>query len=204
MNTAKNYVVGLTGGIGSGKSAAAAMFRAWGIEVINADALAREVVEPGQPALNDIAAHFGSDILTAESYLDRAALRRIVFSNPEQKSWLENLLHPLIAVLLQQRLNATESPYTILESPLLLETEQYKLVARVLVIDASEEIQIDRTVKRDGSDEGVIRSIIASQIDRAKRIQHADDLVSNEEGLEQLRAKIEVLHNKYIGLVTKQ
>jgi len=204
MNTAKNYVVGLTGGIGSGKSAAAAMFRAWGIEVINADALAREVVEPGQPALNDIAAHFGSDILTAESYLDRAALRRIVFSNPEQKSWLENLLHPLIAVLLQQRLNATESPYTILESPLLLETEQYKLVARVLVIDASEEIQIDRTVKRDGSDEGVIRSIIASQIDRAKRIQHADDLVSNEEGLEQLRAKIEVLHYKYIGLVTKQ
>tara|TARA_B100000795_G_scaffold154057_1_gene115485 strand:- start:814 stop:1428 length:615 start_codon:yes stop_codon:yes gene_type:complete len=204
MNTAKNYVVGLTGGIGSGKSAAAAMFRAWGIEVINADALAREVVEPGQPALNDIAAHFGSDILTAESYLDRAALRRIVFSNPEQKSWLENLLHPLIAVLLQQRLNATESPYTILESPLLLETEQYKLVERVLVIDASEEIQIDRSVKRDGSDEGVIRSIIASQIDRAKRIQHADDLVSNEEGLEQLRAKIEVLHNKYIGLVTKQ
>ena len=204
MNTAKNYVVGLTGGIGSGKSAAAAMFRAWGIEVINADALAREVVEPGQPALNDIAAHFGSDILTAESHLDRAALRRIVFSNPEQKSWLENLLHPLIAVLLQQRLNATESPYTILESPLLLETEQYKLVERVLVIDASEEIQIDRTVKRDGSDEGVIRSIIASQIDRAKRIQHADDLVSNEEGLEQLRAKIEVLHNKYIGLVTKQ
>ena len=204
MNTAKNYVVGLTGGIGSGKSAAAAMFRAWGIEVINADALAREVVEPGQPALNDIAAHFGSDILTAESYLDRAALRRIVFSNPEQKSWLENLLHPLIAVLLQQRLNATKSPYTILESPLLLETEQYKLVERVLVIDASEEIQIDRTVKRDGSDEGVIRSIIASQIDRAKRIQHADDLVSNEEGLEQLRAKIEVLHNKYIGLVTKQ
>lgn len=204
MNTAKNYVVGLTGGIGSGKSAAAAMFRAWGIEVINADALAREVVEPGQPALNDIAAHFGSDILTAESYLDRAALRRIVFSNPEQKSWLENLLHPLIAVLLQQRLNATESPYTILESPLLLETEQYKLVERVLVIDASEEIQIDRSVKRDGSDEGVIRSIIASQIDRAKRIQHADDLVSNEEGLEQLRAKIEVLHYKYIGLVTKQ
>ena len=204
MNTAKNYVVGLTGGIGSGKSAAAAMFRAWGIEVINADALAREVVEPGQPALNDIAAHFGSDILTAESYLDRAALRRIVFSNPEQKSWLEDLLHPLIAVLLQQRLNATESPYTILESPLLLETEQYKLVERVLVIDASEEIQIDRSVKRDGSDEGVIRSIIASQIDRAKRIQHADDLVSNEEGLEQLRAKIEVLHNKYIGLVTKQ
>ena len=204
MNTAKNYVVGLTGGIGSGKSAAAAMFRAWGIEVINADALAREVVEPGQPALNDIAAHFGSDILTAESYLDRAALRRIVFSNPEQKSWLENLLHPLIAVLLQQRLNATESPYTILESPLLLETEQYKLVERVLVIDASEEIQMDRTVKRDGSDEGVIRSIIASQTDRAKRIQHADDLVSNEEGLEQLRAKIEVLHNKYIGLVTKQ
>ena len=204
MNTAKKYVVGLTGGIGSGKSAAAEIFRACGIEVIDADTLAREVVEPGQPALSDIAAHFGSDLVTAEGYLDRAALRRIVFSNPEQRSWLESLLHPLIAELLQRRLNATKSPYAILESPLLLETEQYKLVERVLVIDVSEETQIDRAARRDGSDEEIIKSIIASQIDRAERIQRADDLVSNEESLEQLRESIEALHSKYMGMVTEQ
>ncbi|MDA0281647.1 MAG: dephospho-CoA kinase [Proteobacteria bacterium] len=204
MNTAKRYVVGLTGGIGSGKSAAAEIFRTCGIEVIDADSLAREVVELGQPALGDIAAHFGSGILTAQGHLDRAALRKIVFSNPEHKSWLENLLHPLIAELLQRRLNATKSPYAILESPLLLETEQYKLVDSVIVIDVNEEIQIDRSVRRDGSDEAVIRSIIASQIDRAGRIQRADDLVSNEAGLEQLREKIEALHRKYLGMVTEK
>jgi dephospho-CoA kinase len=204
MNTAKRYVVGLTGGIGSGKSAAAEIFRTCGIEVIDADSLAREVVELDQPALGDIAAHFGSGILTAQGHLDRAALRKIVFSNPEHKSWLENLLHPLIAELLQRRLNATKSPYAILESPLLLETEQYKLVDSVIVIDVNEEIQIDRSVRRDGSDEAVIRSIIASQIDRAGRIQRADDLVSNEAGLEQLREKIEALHRKYLGMVTEK
>lgn len=204
MSAAKRYVVGLTGGIGSGKSAAAQIFRTCGVEVIDADSLAREVVEPGQPALSDIAAYFGSELLTAEGHLDRAALRKIVFSNPEQKSWLENLLHPLIAKLLQRRLNATKSPYAILESPLLLETEQYKLVDRVIVIDVNEEIQIARSVRRDGSDEAVIRSIIASQIDRPKRIQHADDLVSNEEGLEQLREKVEALHSKYLGMVAEK
>ena len=204
MSAAKRYVVGLTGGIGSGKSAAAQIFRTCGVEVIDADSLAREVVEPGQPALSDIAAYFGSELLTAEGHLDRAALRKIVFSNPEQKSWLENLLHPLIAELLQRRLNATKSPYAILESPLLLETEQYKLVDRVIVIDVNKEIQIARSVRRDGSDEAVIRSIIASQIDRSKRIQHADDLVSNEEGLEQLREKVEALHSKYLGMVAEK
>lgn len=204
MNFAKKYVIGLTGGIGSGKSAAADIFRTYGIEVIDADSLAREVVEVGQPALDDIAAHFGSNILTAKGHLDRAALRKIVFSIPEQKSWLEDLLHPLIAELLQCRLNATKSPYAILESPLLLETKQYKLVDRVTVIDVSEEIQIDRSVRRDGSDQAAIRSIIASQINRAGRIQRADDLVSNEEGLEQLREKIEALHSKYLRMVTKK
>lgn len=202
MNTAKRYVVGLTGGIGSGKSAAAEIFRALGVEVIDADTIAREVVERGQPALRDIATHFGSDILTAEGNLDRAALRRIVFSNPEHKSWLENLLHPLIAELLQRRLNGTESSYAILESPLLLETEQYKLVKRVLVIDASEQTQLARAIRRDGSDEKIIRSIIASQISRAERVQRADDLVSNEESLEKLKANIEALHSKYMEMVT--
>tara|TARA_B110000444_G_C18817410_1_gene585863 strand:- start:542 stop:1156 length:615 start_codon:yes stop_codon:yes gene_type:complete len=204
MSTAKRVVVGLTGGIGSGKSAAARIFRELGVDVIDVDALAREVVEPGQPALSDITAHFGSELLTAEGRLDRAALRSIVFSNPEHKFWLENLLHPLIAELIQRRLDATKSPYAILESPLLLETEQHKLVDRVLVIDASEPTQIDRSVRRDGSDEELIRSIIASQIDRDVRNQKADDLVTNEDSLEQLRENIESLHSKYMEMVTEQ
>lgn len=201
MSSAEKVVIGLTGGIGSGKSSAARIFRELGVDVIDADALAREVVEPGQPALNDIATHFGSELLNTDGTLDRAALRSIVFSNPEHKSWLEDLLHPLIAEKLQHRLSASKSPYTILESPLLLETEQHKLVERVLVIDASETTQIDRSTRRDDNDEKLIRSIIASQIDRSDRIQQADDLVCNEGNLEQLRENIESLHRKYMELV---
>lgn len=204
MKTSRKYIIGLTGGIGSGKSAAAKIFRELGVAIVDADTLAREVVEPGQPALQDIAAHFGKTILTSEGELDRAALRTIVFSNSEEKSWLENLLHPLIAELIQQRLNAAGSPYAILESPLLLETEQHKLVQRVLVIDVSKETQLARAVARDGSDAEAIKSIIASQIDRAARIQHADDLVSNEGDFEQLRESIEALHYKYMEMATAQ
>lgn len=204
MNTRKKYVVGLTGGIGSGKSAAAEIFRVLGVHVVDADALAREVVEPGQPALVDIAKHFGSDILTAEGLLDRAALRKIVFSNPEHKFWLEKLLHPRIAKLMQLRLNESKSAYAILESPLLLETEQHKLVDRILVVDVTEETQLARAVRRDGSDVTTIKSIIASQIGRVARTQRADDLVLNEGSLEQLQENITLLHAKYLGIATKQ
>lgn len=203
MNTTKKYVVGLTGGIGSGKSAAAEAFRALGVDVIDADRLSREVVEAGQPALKEIASHFGDDILTPQGSLDRAALRKIVFSDPIQKSWLEHLLHPLIADLIKLRLNEAGSAYVILESPLLLETEQYKLVDRILVIDASEEQQLARSVRRDGSDVETIRSIIASQIDRDKRSQRADDLILNEGSLELLRENIESLHTYYMGIAAK-
>ena len=204
MSSLKRLVVGLTGGIGSGKSAAAEVFTALGVDVIDADTLAREVVEPGEPALDEIATHFGDDILSPEGSLDRAALRKLIFSNPDQKAWLENLLHPLIAELLQRRLSETKSPYAILESPLLLETEQHRMVSRVLVIDVSVETQLARAVNRDGSDVEVIRSIIASQIERSERIRRADDLVSNEDGLEQLRHRIAELHNKYLKMASEQ
>lgn len=204
MSSNEKFIVGLTGGIGSGKSAAADMFRALGVDVIDADAIAREVVEPGQPALSDIVSHFGDNLLTAQGRLDRAALRKIVFSNPDQKSWLENLLHPLIADLLQRRLNETQSPYAILESPLLFETEQHRLVARVLAIDVSEETQLSRTLDRDGGDAELIRSIIGSQIKRADRIRLADDLLPNEGNLEQLRSGVETLHRKYRKMATEQ
>ena len=202
MHAAKNYTVGLTGGIGSGKSAAADIFRSLGVQIVNADELSREVVEVGQPALEEIAEHFGRNILSTDGSLDRAALRKIVFSDHEAKTWLENLLHPLIAKLLQERLAETSSAFTILESPLLFETGQYKFVDRVLVIDVDEQTQLSRAMARDGSDKAVIRSIIASQISRDERIRRADDVVSNEGSLNQLKEHIESLHNHYRGIAT--
>jgi len=202
MHAAKNYIVGLTGGIGSGKSAAADIFRSLGVQIVNADELSREVVAVGQPALEEIAEHFGRNILSTEGSLDRAALRKIIFSDREAKAWLENLLHPLIAKLLQERLTETSSAYTILESPLLFETEQHKFVDRVLVIDVDEQTQLARAMARDGSDKAVIQSIIAAQISRDERIRRADDVVSNEGNLNQLKEHIEALHDHYRGIVT--
>ena len=204
MNAAHKFVVGLTGGIGSGKSAAADIFRSFGVNVVNADDLSREVVEPGQPALASIAAHFGEDILNPDGSLDRASLRTLVFSNSEHKSWLEALLHPLIAELIRARLGETESDYSILESPLLFETEQHRFVDRILVVDVSEETQLARAMNRDGSDADTIRSIIASQIERTERTSRADDVVCNEGSLEMLRDSIETLHRKYQGMAAQQ
>jgi len=204
MNPKKKLVVGLTGGIGSGKSVAAQTFRALGIQVVDADALAREVVLPGRPALSKIAERFGSEIILSDGSLDRAALRTIVFSDPEQKTWLEHLLHPQIAELLQRRLNEAASAYVVLESPLLLETDQHSLVDRILVIDVSEEIQLARALERDGSDAGIIRSIIASQVDRTERVCRADDVVLNEGSPEQLDEAIRSLHSQYIEVEIQQ
>lgn len=203
MKTTKRYVVGLTGGIGSGKSAVATIFRRLGIDVVDADQLAREVVEPGQSALEQIASRFGDDILTAAGTLDRAALRALVFSNPQQKTWLENLLHPLIRELLNTRLSESDSAYAVLESPLLLETGQHALVDRVLVVDVEEETQFSRAIARDGSDAETIRSIIASQIDRKNRLERADDVLDNNGSLESLKAAVEALHLKYQKLATE-
>lgn len=203
MNTERKFIVGLTGGIGSGKSAAAEVFKSLGITVVNADDLSREVVEPGQAALKEISKRFGDEILSEDGSLHRAQLREIVFTQVEHKDWLESLLHPLIAELIVSRLHSAQSDYAILESPLLLETEQYKLVDRILVIDASEESQLTRALKRDGSDEAVIRSIIASQIDRSLRIERADDVVINEESLSELEAAIHSLHQQYREMALK-
>jgi dephospho-CoA kinase len=200
----EKFVVGLTGGIGSGKSTVAEMFAALGVNVVDADTLAREVVEPDQPALRSIAAHFGANILQTDGSLDRAALRKIIFSKREHKDWLESLLHPLINNLLLTRIKESRSAYCILESPLLLETEQHKLVNRVLVIDVQEETQLSRAALRDDSDETVIRNIIESQISRKERIQIADDIIDNEQSLGQLQSKVEALHKHYLILADTQ
>ncbi|MDF1767013.1 MAG: dephospho-CoA kinase [Gammaproteobacteria bacterium] len=191
-------IIGLTGGIGSGKSAAADRFAEKGIDLVDADLLAREVVEPGTEGLLAIEAHFGSSILTAEGTLDRAQLRSLIFAAPDEKAWLENLLHPLINRLMRARLSAGTSPYCLLVSPLLLETEQAQLVDRVLVIDVLPETQLSRTLSRDGSSRETIEAIIASQIDRETRLARADDVISNEDSIEALHRAVDSQHEKYL------
>jgi len=194
------YVVGLTGGVGSGKSTVAAHFAKLGIQIINADVLAREVVAVGSHALSAIAEHFGSNILSNDGKLNRAKLRQLVFANEEERLWLERLLHPLIANLMQKRIAECQSEYCILESPLLLETTQHSLVDRILVIDVSETTQLQRTLQRDNSDEKTIRAIMAAQMLREERLQRADDVIANDNSLTLLEPQVERLHNIYIEL----
>jgi len=193
-------VIGLTGGIGSGKSTVGKLFAELGIELVDADQLAREVVAPHSPALKEIAGHFGEGLLLADGNLDRAALRKTVFADPAQRRWLEQLLHPLIGELLTTRLNACRSPYCILESPLLLETSQHELVDRVLVVDVSEATQLQRALLRDGSDEATIKGIIAAQMPRSERLAKADEILDNEGSPAQLLPRIKELHDKFLTL----
>ncbi len=197
------FVVGLTGGIGSGKSTVAEYFQALAVCLVDADVIARDVVEPGSAALDSIAQHFGSSILQQAGSLDRSQLRHIVFSQPQQKDWLEGLLHPLIAQCMQSTIANCESVYCLLVSPLLLETDQQKLVDRVLVVDVSESNQLARTLARDGGDELTIRAIINSQISRQSRLQHADDVLDNEQSQGQLKSAVATLHNRYLEMANE-
>ncbi|ROQ20870.1 dephospho-CoA kinase [Marinimicrobium koreense] len=190
-------VIGVTGGIGSGKSSVMRAFQAKGIEAVDADDMARVVVEPGQPALNAIAEHFGPDILTPEGTLNRPSLRTIIFSDPDAKTWLEALLHPLINRELRSRLAAAQGPYALLVSPLLFETGQDKLVDRILVVDVPESVQLARASARDGADPEQIRRIMASQMSREERLRRADDVLDNSGDLADLERQVGELHGKY-------
>jgi len=196
--------VGLTGGIGSGKTTVANHFAALGIELIDADLIAREVVSRGTSGLNEIAQHFGTSILLENGELNRAKLREIVFDKPEERNWLEQLTHPLIAALIQQRLEESASAYSILVSPLLLETSQRDYVDRILVIDVSKETQLARTLSRDGSSEETIKAIIAAQINRQDRLSQADDVINNEESSDTIAEKVRQLHQSYLDLALLQ
>lgn len=194
------FILGLTGGIGSGKSAASAYFRDKGIVVVDADIVAREVVEPGQPALLAIKQRYGSEALHDDGTLNRAWLRAKVFAEPDERKWLESQTHPRIRDSIIAQLKAATSPYAILESPLLFESGQSELVARTLVIDVPEEIQVERASSRDGNEEEQIRRIIAAQIPRSERLQRADDAVDNSGNLEALYSQLEPLHQSYLQL----
>lgn len=196
-------MVGLTGGIGSGKTTVANQFASYGIDLVDTDIISREVVQSGKPALNEIAAHFGSELINADGMLEREKLRKIIFADEAEKKWLESLLHPLIAELLISKIESTTSPYCMLVSPLLLETSQRDLADRILVVDVSEATQIQRTLERDDSDENTIRAIIASQIDRQSRLQAADDILENEADVTTLKLSITKLHEQYLNLVSQ-
>ena len=202
MNTpsAHPWILGLTGGIGSGKSAAAEHFAALGVHVVDADHAARWVVEPGRPALSQIAEHFGEQVLQADGQLNRGALRALIFSDPEQRRWLEALLHPLIREEIANNLAQAQSPYAILVSPLLIESGQHTTTQRVLVIDVPQALQIQRTLKRDNTSEEQVHAILKAQASREDRLRHADDVLTNDRDLEALKTEVERLHHFYLTL----
>lgn len=194
-------IVGLTGGIGSGKTAATDSFAELGVDVIDADLMSREVVKKGRPALDQIAARYArQNILLADGTLDRRALRDIIFENPGEKIWLESLLHPLIRDEIISRLERSTSAYSILSSPLLLETDQQSLCDRVLVIDAPESLQISRTIGRDNTNEQSVKAILANQLERSKRLARADNVIINDSDLETLQNAVRQLHQTYLSM----
>ena len=200
----RKLIIGLTGGIGSGKSEVSRRFQSLGIVVVDADEVARLVVEPGQAALADIATHFGSHIVSVDGRLNRALLRKIIFSQPEEKRWLEALLHPLINQEIRQQLADATSPYTMLSSPLLLETRQHELVDRILVIDASEALQVARAGSRDGNSSEQIKAIMATQLSREARNSRADDIIHNHGDLLELDEQVNTLHQQYMALTVTE
>ena len=199
-SVATPWILGLTGGIGSGKSAAAEHFIHLGIDLVDADHAARWVVEPGRPALSRIAEHFGSGVLHPDGQLDRAALRKLIFEVPEERLWLEALLHPLIAEEIRSHLARARSPYAILVSPLLIESGQYSMTQRILVIDVPQSLQIQRTLQRDGISEQQVQAILKAQSSREDRLNHADDVLVNDQDLAWLHGEVERLHHFYLTL----
>ncbi len=199
------YVVAITGGIGSGKTTIANQFAALGIEVVDADVIAREVVEPGTPALAAIADHFGPDVIEPSGQLDRRALRERVFSDPQAKGWLNALLHPLIRSEMLRQCAAASSPYCLLVVPLLVENKLTGLANRVLVIDVDEATQVERTCRRDGVGTEQARAIIAAQASRSERLAAADDVIENHNGSEMaIKTRILALHETYLAIASQQ
>ena len=196
--TENPLIVGLTGGIGSGKSTIAKQFAALGIVSVDADQASRAVVEPGMPALAAIEAYFGATIITPDGELNRPTLREIIFSDPAQKTWLETLLHPLIRDWIMAQLQAADSDYVILESPLLFETDQHKLVDTVLLVDVPVALQLERASTRDGSNKEQIQLIVDAQMPRQEKRDRADFEFDNAQPLDSLAARVLALHREFL------
>jgi dephospho-CoA kinase len=193
-------IVGLTGGIGSGKSTIAALFQKLGVPVIDADDIARQLVQPGMPALNEIVDTFGPDCLTSDGTLDRRRMRERVFSRPDEKKLLESILHPKIRHAMLQQVAALETRYCILSIPLLLEQGWQDLVDRVLVIDCPETLQMARICKRDHISAQQAQLILDHQADRLARLEIADEIITNTGDLAELLQQVTALHRHYLQL----
>jgi dephospho-CoA kinase len=194
-----SFVVGLTGGIGSGKSAAAAEFERLGATVVDTDVIAHELTQPGGRAIPELERVFGSEVLGDSGAMDRAKMRERVFADPAAKKALEALLHPMIREESERRIARATGPYVVHVVPLLLESSDYRSrVDRVLVIDAPEEMQLERVRARSGLSEAEIRAIIAAQATRAERLAAADDVIENRGTIDALRRQVAAYHRKYL------
>lgn len=191
-------IIGLTGGIGSGKTTVSGLFAEQGVAVIDADVAAREVTAPGQAAVQEIAVEFGAELVDGAGELDRAKLREIVFASAEKRGRLEGILHPRISAQMDEQLAQARGPYCVLCVPLLFETGRDYGVDRVLVVDAPEALQIERALQRDGSSRATIEGILGAQINRHERLARADDVIDNDSDLFSLRGRVAALHQDYL------
>ncbi|WP_039989846.1 dephospho-CoA kinase [Paraglaciecola arctica] len=195
-----NFVVGISGGIGSGKTTVTDLFAKYGIDVIDADVIAREVVEPGTPALEAIVAKFGESVLDQAGSLDRAKLRTLVFEDTEVKNWLNQLLHPAIREQMLLQTQQAKSAYCLLSVPLLVENKLYQQVDRVVIVDVDEQTQLQRTLLRDKTNEPQIRAIMSAQATRQQRLAVADDVIDNNGKADDLGKQVAQLHQGYLQL----
>lgn len=192
--------IGLTGGIGSGKSAASGVFQSLGVPLIDADDVSRQVVSPGLPALKEIIEHFGTDVVDEHGELDRRCMRQIVFNDEQARGKLESIIHPRVYEEIRKFVETVSFPYCIISSPLLIEKQDHYNLDRILVIDTPESLQLARASKRDNSNEEDIEKIIHSQIPRQTRLQAADDIIVNDSDLEFLQSQVNSMHDKYLAL----
>jgi dephospho-CoA kinase len=198
------YVVGLTGGIGSGKSAAADAFGRLGATVVDTDAIAHELTGPGGLAIGEIKRLFGPEFISESNALNREKMRALVFSEPAQKKRLEGLLHPMIRAESTRRISASTSPYVVHVVPLLIESQDYRSrVRRVLVVDCPESLQVERVLARSGLAAEQVAAIIKSQVSREKRLGAADDVIDNSGSIDALQQQVEKLHEKYLALAAR-
>lgn len=196
-----SLIIGLTGGIGCGKSIVASKFANLGVEIIDTDQISRKVVASGSATLTEIVKHFGTKILQPTGKLDRKKLAAIVFNDHSEKTWLEQLLHPLILERMHDAINNSHSKYTIAVIPLLIETSSSIKIDRILVIDCPEGLQISRTMQRDKISEPEVRNIMAQQASREQRLLSANDILENNLGLDELSQQVEDLHNYYMSII---
>ena len=200
-----SFKIGLTGGIGSGKSTVAVLFAELGVSVIDADALAHELTGPGGAAIEPIRAAFGPEYVDQRGALDRGRMREKVFSDPAAKATLESILHPMIRAESERRSTQADTPYVILMIPLLIETgEPRTRCDRVLVVDCPESMQIERAMARSELSRDAVEAIIAAQVPRAERLRHADDVIDNSGPPENLRPQVEKLHARYVALARER